>query len=54
LVILSIAQTSKGRGEDFLEFLLRDNKDSFSFRSVRRASAEPAPEALSASLSVAG
>jgi hypothetical protein len=41
LVILSIAETSKGRGEDFLEFLLRDNEHNFSFRSGRRASAEP-------------
>jgi predicted RecB family nuclease len=48
LIILSIAETSKGRGEDFLEFLLRDNEHSFSFRSGRRASAEEASEALSA------
>jgi predicted RecB family nuclease len=44
LVILSIAETIGGRGEDFLEFLLRDNEHSFSFRSGRRASAEAASE----------
>jgi hypothetical protein len=48
LVILSIAGTSKGRGEDFLEFLLKDNEHSFSFRSGRRASSEEASIAPSA------
>jgi hypothetical protein len=48
LVILSIAETCKGRGEDFLEFLLRDNKQSFSFKSAGRASARAASEASSA------
>jgi predicted RecB family nuclease len=47
LVILSIAETCKGRGEDFLAFLLRDNERSFSFRSARRASARAASEASS-------
>ena len=46
LVILSVAETSRGRGEDFLEFLLRDNEQSFSFRSGRRDSANAASEAL--------
>ncbi len=46
LVILSVAETSRGRGEDFLEFLLRDNEQSFSFRSGRRDSAKAASEAL--------
>jgi predicted RecB family nuclease len=44
LVILSIAETIGGRGEDFLEFLLKDNEHSFSFRSGRRASAEGASQ----------
>jgi hypothetical protein len=35
LVILSVAETSKGKGEDFLRFLLRDNEDRFSFKSGR-------------------
>jgi predicted RecB family nuclease len=43
LVILSIAETCKGRGEDFLEFLLRDNERSFRFAG--RASARAASEA---------
>jgi hypothetical protein len=47
LVILSIAETCKGRGEDFLEFLLRDNERSFSFRSAGRAHARAASEASS-------
>jgi predicted RecB family nuclease len=46
LVILSVAETSRGRGEDFLEFLLRDNEQNFSFRSGRRDSAKVASEAL--------
>ena len=45
LVILSVAETTKAQGEDFLEFLLRDNKDSFSFELVRRVSAIAASEA---------
>jgi hypothetical protein len=49
LVILSIAKTSEGRGEGFLEFLLRDNEDSFSFRSGRRSSAEGVLKSRSAS-----
>ena len=49
LVILSIAETSKGRGEDFFEFLLRDNENSFSFKSVRDGSAKAAAIASSAS-----
>ena len=48
LVILSIAETSKARGEDFLKFLLRDNKDSHSFNSIRRVSAITASDVLSA------
>jgi hypothetical protein len=40
LVILSMAETIEGRGGDLLEFLLKDNEHSFSFRSGRRASAE--------------
>ena len=54
LVILSIAETSKARGEDFLEFLLRDNKDSFSFESARRVPTIAASEALSAPPLLAG
>jgi len=50
LVILSIAETSKGQGEDFLQFLLRDNERSFSFKSGRGASAEAASASPSASL----
>jgi hypothetical protein len=49
LVILSIAETCKGRGEDFLEFLLRDNERSFSFGSAQRASARAASEAMARS-----
>ncbi len=37
LIILSIAETSKGREEDFFEFLLKD--DVLSFGSVRAANA---------------
>jgi predicted RecB family nuclease len=40
LVILSIAETSKGKGEDFLDFLLEDNKHRFSFKSGRCAPKE--------------
>lgn len=47
LVILSIAETSKGRGEEFLEFLLKDNEHSFSFRLGRRASSKESLEAPS-------
>jgi hypothetical protein len=54
LVILSVAETSKGRGEGFFEFLLRDNEQSFSFRSVGRDSARAAAEAASASPSWSG
>jgi hypothetical protein len=49
LVILSIAETSRGRGEDFLEFLLRDNKDNLSFRSVRRSSTQAVSESWTGS-----
>jgi len=52
LVILSIAETSRGRGEDFLEYLLRDNEHIFSFRSG--VSAKAASEAPSASSSLPG
>jgi predicted RecB family nuclease len=52
LVILSIAETSRGRGEDFLEYLLRDNEHVFSFRSGRRASAKAASDAPSFSPSL--
>ena len=37
LVILSIAETCNGKGRDFLEFLLSDNKHRLSFRSGRHA-----------------
>jgi hypothetical protein len=53
LIILSIAQTTKGRGEDFFKFLLRDNEHRFSFEPVRRTSAKAGSEALFASPSLA-
>jgi len=38
LVILSISETCKGCGSDFLDFLLKDNKHVFGFRNGRSAS----------------
>jgi predicted RecB family nuclease len=46
LVILSIAETCRGRGQDFLEFLLKDNEHNFSFRPARRAAAKAASDDL--------
>jgi hypothetical protein len=37
LIILSVAQTCRGRGEDFLDFLLEDNRNRISFISGRSA-----------------
>jgi hypothetical protein len=38
LVILSVAETCKGRRQEFLTFLLEDNEHRISFRSGRRIS----------------
>jgi predicted RecB family nuclease len=48
LVILSAAQTCRGKGRDFLQFLLDDNRHRFNFRSGRRASIEREQLAASA------
>ena len=46
LVILSLSGTCAGRGQNFLEFLLEDNKDAFNFKSARRIgrAVSPTPE----------
>jgi hypothetical protein len=38
LIILSVAETRKGQGQDFLDFLMKDNEGVFSFQSGRRVS----------------
>jgi predicted RecB family nuclease len=38
LTILSVAETCKGQGQDFLDFLMKDNERAFSFQSGRRVS----------------
>jgi hypothetical protein len=54
LVILSVAQTCRGQGRDFLQFLLDDNRHRFNFRSGRRASIEREQLAVASALPSVG